>query len=45
MKDHELVEHGTHDELFAAAGVYSGLYKIQHDEPTSGHASLGLTTV
>jgi len=45
MKDHELVEHGTHDELLAAGGVYSGLYKIQHDEPTNGHASLGLTTV
>ena len=45
MKDHELVEHGTHDELLAAGGVYSGLYKIQHDEPTSAHPSLGLATV
>jgi ATP-binding cassette, subfamily B, bacterial len=39
MKDHELVEHGTHDELLAAAGVYSGLYKIQYDEGTSARAS------
>ena len=30
MKDHQLVEHGTHDELLAAGGLYSGLYEIQH---------------
>ena len=41
MKDHQLVEHGTHDELLAAGGFYSGLYKIQHDERTSEHASRG----
>jgi ATP-binding cassette, subfamily B, bacterial len=39
MKDHALVEHGTHDQLLAAGGVYSGLYTIQHDEPISVHAS------
>ena len=29
MKDHALVEQGTHDELMARGGVYSGLYQIQ----------------
>jgi len=31
MKDHQLVEHGSHDERLAKGGVYSGLYNIQHD--------------
>ncbi len=44
MKDHELVEHGTHDELLAAGGLYSELYKIQHDAPGSEHAALAATT-
>jgi ABC-type multidrug transport system fused ATPase/permease subunit len=39
MKDHQLAEHGTHEELMVAGGFYSGLYKIQHDAPTSMHAS------
>jgi subfamily B ATP-binding cassette protein MsbA len=45
MKDHELVEHGSHGELLAADGVYSALFKVQHDEPAvesvlvAGHAS------
>jgi subfamily B ATP-binding cassette protein MsbA len=39
IKDHRLVEHGSHEELLAAGGSYSGLYKIQHDERTSDHAS------
>jgi ATP-binding cassette subfamily B protein len=43
MDDHELVEHGTHDELLSAGGVYSGLFKIQHDVPGSEHAALALT--
>jgi len=40
MKDHRLVEHGTHEELLAANGVYAGLYKTQYDE----HADAGALT-
>jgi ATP-binding cassette, subfamily B, bacterial len=32
VQDSELVEHGTHDELVAAGGVYAELYKIQTAE-------------
>jgi ATP-binding cassette, subfamily B, bacterial len=32
VKDSELVEQGTHEELLAAGGVYSDLYKIQTSE-------------
>jgi ATP-binding cassette, subfamily B, bacterial len=39
LKDHQLAEHGTHEELMAAGGFYSGLYKIQHAERTSERAS------
>jgi ATP-binding cassette subfamily B protein len=39
VKDRQLVEHGTHDELLAAGGFYSELYRIQHDERTKDHAS------
>jgi ATP-binding cassette, subfamily B, bacterial len=39
MKDHELAEHGSHDELLAAGGFYSELYKLQHEEPTSEPAA------
>ena len=39
MKDHRLVEHGSHEELLAAGGFYSGLYKIQHDDRPSKQAS------
>jgi ATP-binding cassette subfamily B protein len=35
MKDHQLVEQGTHDTLMAAGGFYAGLYEIQHETPTS----------
>jgi subfamily B ATP-binding cassette protein MsbA len=30
VKDSQLREHGTHDELIAAGGLYSELYGIQH---------------
>jgi subfamily B ATP-binding cassette protein MsbA len=30
VKDAQLREHGTHDELIAAGGLYSELYDIQH---------------
>ncbi len=39
MKDHQLVEQGTHDELLAAGGFYAGLYEIQHETPASAPAS------
>jgi ATP-binding cassette, subfamily B, bacterial len=34
IKDSELVEQGTHEELLAARGVYSDLYRIQTCEST-----------
>jgi len=33
MKDNQLRERGTHDELVAAGGFYSELYDIQNSEP------------
>jgi ATP-binding cassette subfamily B protein len=45
MKDHRLVEHGSHDELLAAGGFYSELYKIQRDAVTSEGALVALATV
>ena len=38
MKDHALVEQGTHDELLAKGGVYSELYQIQ-TEPAAEAAA------
>jgi subfamily B ATP-binding cassette protein MsbA len=32
VKDHEVVEQGSHEELVAAGGVYSELYRIQNSE-------------
>ncbi len=32
VKDAQLIEHGTHDELIAAGGVYSELYQIQNGD-------------
>jgi len=37
MKDHELVEQGTHDDLLAKGGVYAELYQIQ-TEPAADPA-------
>jgi len=31
VKDNQIAEHGTHDELMAADGFYAELYKIQFD--------------
>jgi ATP-binding cassette, subfamily B, bacterial len=31
VKDNQIAEHGTHDELLAADGFYAELYKIQFD--------------
>jgi len=33
VKDDQLTEHGTHDELLAAGGFYAELYNIQFSEP------------
>jgi ATP-binding cassette subfamily B protein len=35
VKDSELVEQGTHEELLAADGLYAELYKIQTSESTA----------
>jgi ATP-binding cassette subfamily B protein len=32
VKDHQLTEHGTHEELLAAGGFYAELYNIQFGE-------------
>jgi ATP-binding cassette, subfamily B, bacterial len=39
MKDHQLVERGTHEELLAVGGFYSELYGLQHDQEKSERAS------
>ena len=33
VKDSQLAERGTHDELLAAGGFYSAMYNIQFSEP------------
>jgi ATP-binding cassette subfamily B protein len=33
VKDSQLAERGTHDELLAAGGFYSAMYNIQFREP------------
>jgi ATP-binding cassette, subfamily B, bacterial len=38
VKDNQLAERGTHDELLAAGGFYSELYKIQVAEPAAALA-------
>ena len=44
MKDHTLVERGTHDELLASGGFYSELHNIQfrQDEPVMAASVLKL---
>jgi ATP-binding cassette, subfamily B, multidrug efflux pump len=39
VKDTQLAEHGTHDELLAAGGFYAELYNIQFGEPPAAAAS------
>jgi ABC-type multidrug transport system fused ATPase/permease subunit len=39
IKDSELVERGTHDELLASGGVYADLHKLQTHEETPVAAS------
>jgi subfamily B ATP-binding cassette protein MsbA len=34
MKDHQMVERGTHEELLARGGAYSSLYQIQTEPET-----------
>jgi subfamily B ATP-binding cassette protein MsbA len=36
VKDNQIAEHGTHDELLAANGFYSELYRIQFDVSLKG---------
>jgi len=35
VKDHQLMERGTHEELLAAGGFYAQLYDIQFGEPAA----------
>ena len=42
VKDNNIVERGTHDELLAAGGLYAELYEIQfrsQDSLRSGHVT------
>ena len=40
MKDRELLEQGTHEDLLARGGLYAGLYRIQRDEPVGDAGDL-----
>jgi len=40
MKDRELLEQGTHEDLLARGGLYAGLYRIQRDEPVEDAGDL-----
>ena len=42
VKDNQLQERGTHDELIAAGGFYSELYGIQIGEPINAGGALQL---
>ena len=44
VKDHTLVERGTHDELLASGGFYSELHNIQFREDEPVAAALGVET-
>jgi ATP-binding cassette subfamily B protein len=39
VKDNQLTESGTHDELIAAGGFYSELYNIRYGEPANALAT------
>ncbi|HEV8414894.1 MAG TPA: ABC transporter ATP-binding protein [Bryobacteraceae bacterium] len=43
IKDFQLAEHGTHEELLAAGGLYSELYRIQAAPPLDDDKAPGVT--
>jgi hypothetical protein len=43
VTDSQLAERGSHDELLAAGGFYSGLYNIQFGEPALAYLAARLS--
>ena len=43
VKDSQLAERGTHDELLAAGGFYSAMYNIQFGEPALAYLAARLS--